>query len=603
MLKKLGKLKWVISIVSSLAPVVLGVILLAAPIAGLYKAKSYFMNLFFGNDKEEEGIVLSLDIEPKKLEEILAKVDRKAYEELNLPISLDEINSFLDREKSTYSDNTFYYKKVRVRDVRKYDRKDNRTIRHSNKMLGYEPLKQDFKELEYEYRLPWQIIYGANFYKSEDVTEGTMKALMPKFVYVYPYSNHSIPFPKSKTADEQTGYDAESKTAKNHIIKIDKSLTIPYDEEHSRFLDEDNMYLDSEDSDYGRFEEVTETRIKREVSIKETSSETGNTTTKEKSRTTTKYIEKTYPKFKLQGVDTPLKTLKFIYERKQMLNELYDYDYDRDKVLDDNGNIIEITTRTWRYRSFDKIVLKDIIETDNSTRFANFLEEIEIGVDGANEFKNIVSLFPAGYYVAADIQGSYINQYLDGESWLTDINGYSFGFLEDIVIEPSELLLPIPRFSQIDKRWANLPYGDSTIGRAGCGPTSASMVLTGLLDKVISPVEAVKFAIDNRCKVESGTSWNYFSLIGKHYNIDVQQLDPKNYRMVLEELKKGNPVIASMGPGHFTSAGHYIVLTGIDEDNLIIVNDSYDPLGIKNRSWDFKIILSEAKQFFVFKKT
>jgi len=69
---------------------------------------------------------------------------------------------------------------------------------------------------------------------------------------------------------------------------------------------------------------------------------------------------------------------------------------------------------------------------------------------------------------------------------------------------------------------------------------------------------------------------------------------------MLAELAKGNPVIASMKPGHFTKRGHFIVLTHIDEKGYIVVNDPSDRLNIKNRPWIPYIVIDEAKQYWVF---
>ncbi|MDO4541065.1 MAG: C39 family peptidase, partial [Syntrophomonadaceae bacterium] len=45
---------------------------------------------------------------------------------------------------------------------------------------------------------------------------------------------------------------------------------------------------------------------------------------------------------------------------------------------------------------------------------------------------------------------------------------------------------------------------------------------------------------------------------------------PKQLR---QELKEGHPVIATMGPGTFTSNGHYILIYGIDPYDRVRVID------------------------------
>lgn len=54
-----------------------------------------------------------------------------------------------------------------------------------------------------------------------------------------------------------------------------------------------------------------------------------------------------------------------------------------------------------------------------------------------------------------------------------------------------------------------------------------------------------------------------------------------------------------MGPGHFTTEGHYIVLTGVDSDGKIIVNDS-DSKQRSSETWDVDVFLKEAKNLWAF---
>jgi len=42
-----------------------------------------------------------------------------------------------------------------------------------------------------------------------------------------------------------------------------------------------------------------------------------------------------------------------------------------------------------------------------------------------------------------------------------------------------------------------------------------------------------------------------------------------------QALSAGNVVIANVGPSDFTEGGHYIVLTGLDESGMVVVNDPY----------------------------
>ncbi len=74
---------------------------------------------------------------------------------------------------------------------------------------------------------------------------------------------------------------------------------------------------------------------------------------------------------------------------------------------------------------------------------------------------------------------------------------------------------------------------------------------------------------------------------------------PLSENSIITTLKKGQPIIASMGPGTFTTSGHFIVLTGVDSNNKIIVNDSDSKIKSK-QAWDVDIFMKEAKNLWTF---
>ena len=60
-------------------------------------------------------------------------------------------------------------------------------------------------------------------------------------------------------------------------------------------------------------------------------------------------------------------------------------------------------------------------------------------------------------------------------------------------------------------------------------------------------------------------------------------------------LQSGIPLICSMYPGDFTYTGHFIVLTGIDENGAITVNDPNSPANNK-KHWSMTEILPQIRQ-------
>lgn len=131
----------------------------------------------------------------------------------------------------------------------------------------------------------------------------------------------------------------------------------------------------------------------------------------------------------------------------------------------------------------------------------------------------------------------------------------------------------VPLFLQWDPMWGYEKYGSDVIGITGCGPTCLAMVgyyLTG--DENYSPGQIADFAWKNGYYESGyGSSWTLISEGGEELGFEVTELPLVKKKMV-DSLEAGNPIILAMGPGDFTSSGHYIVLTGV-EDGAFRVND------------------------------
>ncbi|MBQ1871316.1 MAG: C39 family peptidase, partial [Lachnospiraceae bacterium] len=55
----------------------------------------------------------------------------------------------------------------------------------------------------------------------------------------------------------------------------------------------------------------------------------------------------------------------------------------------------------------------------------------------------------------------------------------------------------------------------------------------------------------------------------------------------------------SMKPGDFTYTGHFIVLTGIDEDGKIMVNDP-NSRNNSDKHWDVDTLVKQIKALWVY---
>lgn len=131
----------------------------------------------------------------------------------------------------------------------------------------------------------------------------------------------------------------------------------------------------------------------------------------------------------------------------------------------------------------------------------------------------------------------------------------------------------VPLFMQWDERWGYESYGDDMIALSGCGPTCLSMVCVYLLDDTsYNPKYISEFSENNGyCVADNGSAWTLISEGGKKLGLNVEELS-LDENVVMQNLQAGNPIICVMGPGDFTSSGHYIVMTDY-VDGKIKIND------------------------------
>lgn len=152
---------------------------------------------------------------------------------------------------------------------------------------------------------------------------------------------------------------------------------------------------------------------------------------------------------------------------------------------------------------------------------------------------------------------------------------------------------PVVYYNQRDERYANAPYGTDDIGEYGCGPTCMAMVVSSLTDQTVDPIAMAQWAYDNDYWIDGGGS--YHALIpaaAQHWGLPVSGCSASEPQRIVDALAQGKLVVAIMGAGHFTDSGHFIVLRGV-KDGQIMVADPYS-VNYSNRLWDLSLIFGEA---------
>ena len=162
-----------------------------------------------------------------------------------------------------------------------------------------------------------------------------------------------------------------------------------------------------------------------------------------------------------------------------------------------------------------------------------------------------------------------------------------------------ELTGGIPLLLQWDERWGYTIYGDNYLAVNGCGPTAVAMVAAGLTgDNTITPCKVARYAAEQGYYTgESGTSWDLMTSGVQRFGIYGEEMGLSESE-VMAALESGCPIICSMRPGDFTTTGHFIVLTGV-ENGKIRVNDPNSRIR-SERLWDYDTLEWQISNLWVY---
>ena len=158
----------------------------------------------------------------------------------------------------------------------------------------------------------------------------------------------------------------------------------------------------------------------------------------------------------------------------------------------------------------------------------------------------------------------------------------------------------IPYLMQWDTRWGYVSYGVETIALDGCGPTCLSMVTIGLTGNLRwTPIRIANMSMENGHYAEGmGTAWTLM-----YEGCEVMGLEAKviglSEEEMINELNYGRPIIASMAPGDFTDAGHFIVIVDYKDGKFYV----HDPNSKKNTEvgWSYETLKTQIKNMWSYR--
>ena len=148
-----------------------------------------------------------------------------------------------------------------------------------------------------------------------------------------------------------------------------------------------------------------------------------------------------------------------------------------------------------------------------------------------------------------------------------------------------ETCTEIPLILQTDYPDVPFAQGGRTVATSGCGVTCLTMLANYYFNENYEPADLIPLF---RPYIYGGTSGGAFD---DSYDVIGLPIEEKTYHFAnaRKALEEGKIVVALMNEKSlFTDGGHYIILTGINENGLITINDpngaNYKKMGNKYKT-------------------
>ena len=158
-------------------------------------------------------------------------------------------------------------------------------------------------------------------------------------------------------------------------------------------------------------------------------------------------------------------------------------------------------------------------------------------------------------------------------------------------------------YKQGDSRWGSKMYSSTgnkkqTMKSSGCGPTAMADVVATLKDESIDPYDLAQLSVANGHRSSSGgTAWSFFPYIMEKFAFS-KMVQTDSFTSLQACLDNGGYVVCSMGPGYWTSGGHFICVWKV-ENGYVYANDPASSTRKRQKTSPFK---DQHKEYFCFYK-
>lgn len=153
---------------------------------------------------------------------------------------------------------------------------------------------------------------------------------------------------------------------------------------------------------------------------------------------------------------------------------------------------------------------------------------------------------------------------------------------------------PVVYFAQSDAQWRDQKYGSDSIGDYGCGPTAMAMAVSSLSGNLSDPASMAQWCARNGYYAAgSGSYHTIVRGVAAGFGLVCESPAGLTVEELRTQLSGGRIAVALMGPGHFTSTGHFILLRGVTLEGDILVADP-NSRARSLQQWDAQMIIDEC---------
>lgn len=153
-----------------------------------------------------------------------------------------------------------------------------------------------------------------------------------------------------------------------------------------------------------------------------------------------------------------------------------------------------------------------------------------------------------------------------------------------------------PRYFQSDIKWTNMRYTaggyGKTIGTGGCGACALAMAVSGLTQKVVTPIEIVSYLN----KINVNTIYNSTlasQKVASKYGLTYEHIDRTNKSKINQALDQGKCLIFSIrANGIYTGNGHFIMCPGRVGDKYYVLESSGFNYYKTNQAYSFNQVFT-----------